>query len=152
MSSHVSEDHASSCAFTFADGRQCRMLHHDKSKYCYDHNRKLLHLYETDQTASEIAVPLEGDFVPATALTRVFRAVAGGRIDPKTASALTRVASALLKSIRPASDEFQSCYLENYWAQLVRRTTIAISPTTTHQPHANVSAKVTDSNTGSPSV
>ena len=113
------------CAFSFSDGRQCRMLRHSKkSQYCVHHERKLHHLRELDQTASAIAEPLENDFVPATALThsltRVFRAVAEGRFDPKTASALSRVASTLLKSINASSHEFQSCYREGYWRQLIR--------------------------------
>jgi hypothetical protein len=66
---------------------------------------------------------LEGDFIPATALTqtltRVFRAVAEGRIGPKSAVALTRVAATLLKSIDASSNEFQSTFCEGYWQQLI---------------------------------
>jgi hypothetical protein len=94
-----------------------------KSRYCFDHERKLRHLREADETASDICEPIAGDFVPATALThsltRVFRAVAEGRLDPKSATALARIASALLKSINASSAEFQACYLDDYWRQLV---------------------------------
>jgi len=120
-----SEDRSSLCAFTFSDGRKCRMLRHSKkSAFCFHHERKLCHLREIDRTASEICEPIAGDFVPATALTqsltRAFRAVAEGRFDPRTANALSRLASTLLKSIGASSHEFQSCYLEGYWRQLVR--------------------------------
>ncbi len=124
MSAHSSKDDPSLCAFTFSDGRQCRMLRSSRtSKYCFHHERKLRHLRESDKTASDIWEPLAGNFVPATALThsltRVFRAVAEGRIDPKSATALARVASTLLKSITASSAEFQECYIEEYWRQLV---------------------------------
>jgi len=125
MSSNNSKDRASLCAFTFSDGRQCRMLRKSKkSRYCFDHERKLRHLREADETAANLCEPFIGDFVPAAALTqsltRVYHAVAEGRLDPKCATALARVASTLLKSIDAASDEFQQCYLDGYWCQLVR--------------------------------
>lgn len=61
--------------------------------------------------------------MPATALTqslsRVFCAVAEGRMDPKQAIALSRIATALLKSITGSTKEFQECYKERYWRQLI---------------------------------
>jgi len=125
MPSNNSKDRASLCNFTFADGRQCRMLRHSKkSRYCYDHERKLRYLREADKTAADLCEPFSGDFVPATALThsltRVYRAAAEGRLDSKSASALARVASALLRSIRESNNEFKSCYRLGYWMQLVR--------------------------------
>ena len=119
-----SDDRASLCAFSYSDGRNCRMLRANaKSQFCVHHERKLRHLREVDYTAAEIAEPLAHDFVPATALThsltRVFRAVAEGRIDAQSAVALARVASTLLKSIEKSSAEFQECYKEQFWRQLI---------------------------------
>jgi len=42
MSKRNSEDRASSCSFTFSDGRQCRMLRHSRdSQFCPHHDRQL---------------------------------------------------------------------------------------------------------------
>jgi hypothetical protein len=124
--SNDSLDRASLCAFTFRDGRQCRMLRPSAdSEYCFDHQRKLRHLHESDQVAAEICAPIAGDFVPSTAvaqsLARVFRAVAEGRIEPQTASALARVGSALLKSLDGATQEFKHCYNDTHWRKQVRK-------------------------------
>jgi hypothetical protein len=57
--------------------------------------------------------PISSGFVSATALThsltRLFHAVAEGRIDPETASSLSRVANTLLTSIHKSNEEFQQC-------------------------------------------
>ena len=143
MSSDNSEDRASLCDFTFADGRRCRMLRHSpESQYCFDHQRKLRHRLETDQVASEICAPIAGEFVPATAvahsLTRVFRAVAAGRINPKTAAALTRVASMLLKSLPPATKEFEACARFGQARKLIRQhyqTIFEPQPSAPREPH-----------------
>jgi len=120
-----SKDRASLCAFTYSDGRHCRSLRHSsKSKYCLPHDRQLRNLKEADAVAADLVEPISGDFVPASALThsltRLFQLLAEGRIDPKSATALASVANTLLKSISKSNDEFQQCYLEHYWRQLVR--------------------------------
>jgi hypothetical protein len=125
MSSNTSEDRPSLCAFTFADGRRCRLPRpFPDSEYCHHHQRKLRHLRQADATAAELVEPISGDFVPATALThsltRLFYALAEGRIDPKNATALARVANTLLKSINKSNEEFQQCYLGRFWRQLIR--------------------------------
>jgi len=125
MSEQNSKDRASLCDFTWSDGRQCRSLRHStKSKYCLPHDRELRNLKEADSIAADLVEPISGDFVPATALThslaRLFQLLAEGRVDPKTATALASVANTLLKSIGKSNEEFQQCYLEGYWRQLVR--------------------------------
>jgi hypothetical protein len=124
MPANASDDRAPVCAFVYSDGRTCRMLPaSSKSQFCFYHERKLRNVREADYTAAEICEPLSHDFVPATALTqsltRAFRAVAEGRIDAKSASALARLASTLLKSIDKSSAEFQECYKDEFWRQLI---------------------------------
>jgi hypothetical protein len=119
-----SNDNSTSCAFTYSDGRQSRLLGSSRrSQFCFCHERKVRHLRETDYTAAEICEPLSKDFVPATALTqsltRAMRAVAEGRLDPKCATALAHVASTLLKSINESTKEFQECYKDGFWHQLI---------------------------------
>jgi len=125
MSSNDSEDRASLCAFAYSDGRHCRMLRSSsKSKYCLHHDRKLRHLKEADDAAADLFDPISGGFVTATALSqsvsRLFAAVAEGRLDPKQANALARVAEILLKAISSSTGEFRRSFKESYWTQLVR--------------------------------
>jgi hypothetical protein len=125
MSTKHSQDHASSCAFAYSDGRHCRMPRRSKgSKYCTVHERKLRILNETDDVAAEIYAPINQSFIPASALSvslaRVFAAVASGRVSAKNATAISRVADTLLKTISASTDEFRRCYREGYWMQVVR--------------------------------
>ena len=111
MSSNDSEDRESLCAFTFADGRRCRMPRpFSNSEYCHHHQRKLRHLREHDDTAHNIALPLIGEVIAPSSLNfavaRLFAAVAEGRIPPKTANTLTNLAKVLLKTIPNAQNEF----------------------------------------------
>jgi hypothetical protein len=124
MSMQSAEDHPSSCAFTYSDGRQCRMLRaNELAKFCPFHERKLRHFDAIDNTAESIILPMVGDFVPASALThsltRVFQAVAEGRLNPKQASALARVGDTLLKSICESKREFEPVCNDDYWSQLI---------------------------------
>ena len=124
MPSNDSDDRAAVCAYVYSDGRTCRMLlASSRSQFCLFHERKLRNLREADYTAAEICEPLSHDFVPATALaqslTRAFRAVAEGRLDPKSATALARLASTLLKSIDKSTAEFHECYKDEFWRQLI---------------------------------
>jgi hypothetical protein len=110
MSSNDSEDRASLCAFTFADGRHCRMPRPNlNSEYCHHHQRKFRNLREQDDTARSIALPLIGEVIAPSSLNfavaRLFAAVAEGRISPKTANTLANLAKILLKTIPNAQHE-----------------------------------------------
>ena len=110
MSSNDSEDRASLCAFTFADGRHCRLPRPSpNSQYCHHHQRKLRNLREHDDTARNIALPLIGEVIAPSSLNfavaRLFAAVAEGRISSKTANTLTNLAKVLLKTIPNAQRE-----------------------------------------------
>lgn len=101
MSLRTAEDRASSCAFRFADGRQCRMTRSSHFQYCFYHAHKL-HRREVDQALLDLAQPLSGS--PALAnslthmLTRVCASLLEGRMAPKEANAITRATRVLLKS------------------------------------------------------
>ncbi|MGB2636165.1 MAG: hypothetical protein WAM58_19710 [Candidatus Acidiferrum sp.] len=123
MSDLLADDRASLCTFTFADGRHCRMLRSRDTDYCLYH----LQIIEGQQApglpVSPISMPVSGEYVPVTALTqslsRLFCAVAEGRMDPKRAIALARVASTLLKCIGGATQEFKEVYVDDFWRQLI---------------------------------
>jgi hypothetical protein len=124
MSEKSSED-TGLCTFSFADGRRCRSLAHTPaSLYCLRHHRKLTHLKQTDDTAQKIIEPLANNFIPVSALTSslvsLYHAVAQGRLSPKQASAMAKIANVLLKSISVSNTEFREVFVEGYWSQLVR--------------------------------
>jgi len=133
MSKQISEDSASSCAFTYSDGRHCRMLRFtNTSNYCIHHARKLRHLNDVEDTASDLVEPIRGSFVSATALTRsltrLFADVAEGRINAKDAVALARVANTLLKTIPLSHAEFHDVYVDGYYSQLVQSSFADLPP------------------------
>ncbi len=133
MAKQFSEDPASSCAFTYSDGRHCRMLRFtNTSNYCIHHARKLRHLNDLEDTAFNLVKPIRGSFVSATALTRsltlLFANVAEGRINAKDAVAMARVANTLLKTIPLSKQEFQHVYKEEYYSQLVCESFVDLPP------------------------
>lgn len=127
MSAKSSKDRASLCAFSYSDGRQCRMLRHSsKSQYCLPHDRKLRHLHEADDTATHVAAPLSQPFISATSLNyslaRLFSAIADGRVPPRTATPLINLSKILLKTVPMANREYLIAFRGfDAWDRLVRQ-------------------------------
>lgn len=139
MSAKSSKDRVSLCAFSFSDGRQCRIPRHKpNSRYCFAHARKHRHLEEADEVAQEILNPLSGSFVSSASMTQslihLYAAVTEGRFPPKQAAALAKVSSVLMKSIDASSHEFRTVFIQTYWSQLVRDSYGDLPPFTRHQP------------------
>jgi hypothetical protein len=126
MPKRTAQNRASSCVFTSSHGRQCTMPRATNSEYCYHHDRKLRYSKEAEQAALEIFEPISGNFIPAHALTeslaRLFARVADGRISPSQATAMSKVADVLLRSVSHSTAEFRSSYREGYFQQLVRES------------------------------
>jgi hypothetical protein len=126
MSEKNSKYRASLCAYTWSDGRRCRSLRHSsESKFCLPHDRKSRHLKETDSTAHMIYDPMNNGAVPASglafSLVRLFASVAEGRIDPKTATALARIAETLRKTIPDSTNEYLLAFKHNGdWSEFIR--------------------------------
>ena len=111
MSKRSSEDRASSCAFTFSDGRQCCSPRSPSSTmYCLPHERRQRRLREADSTALHLAEPLSAPFISDTSLNsslvRLFAAIADGRVPPKTAAQLISLSKILLRTVPRAKTEF----------------------------------------------
>ena len=69
MSAKSSKDRASLYAFSFSDGRQCRIPRHKaNSRYCLAYARKARHLEEADEVAQEIIEPISGSFISSASL------------------------------------------------------------------------------------
>jgi hypothetical protein len=99
------------CAFTFADGRQCRSLRLSGHQHlCYDHAKKEAEAGIAKQAREDLVSLFCGKVLSApdlaAALGRVLSAVAGGYIKPKTAVTLALLGHTLNQSIELAQHEF----------------------------------------------
>src|SRR5260370_1270224 len=104
------KDRSRLCAFTFADGRQCRTPRRSSHQHlCYYHAMKEAEALIAKQAREDLASLFCGkvlcppDF--AAALGRVLSAVARGYIQPKTAVSLAHHVQTLNQSIDLRQDE-----------------------------------------------
>jgi len=105
------KDRSRLCAFTFADGRQCRTPRRTGHQHlCYYHAKKEAEALIAKQAGEDLAslfcgkVLCASDF--AAALGRVLSAVARGYIKPKTAVSLALLGHTLNQSTNIAQDEY----------------------------------------------
>jgi hypothetical protein len=123
--SNPSKDRSSLCSFTFADGRQCRMLRHGNHPYlCAFHARKEAQALAGAQAAEDIAYHLSGSFISAcdlsSALGRLFSAVAQGQIKPKVAATLSYLSQSLVQTIHLSQHEYINAFGTNTWRETIR--------------------------------
>jgi len=135
MSTNSSNDRASLCAFTFADGRQCRMPRRVGHPYlCAFHARKEAQALDGETAGRDIAYHLSGNYLSAcdltSALGRLFSAVAQGQLKPKTASTLAYLGQTLAQTLHLAQGEYINAYGTDFW-----RETIRTSLETVSRPH-----------------
>jgi hypothetical protein len=123
MSTNRSNDRASLCAFTFADGRQCR-TRAAHPYLCAFHARKDAQALAGEEAGKDIAYHFSGSFVSAcdlsTALGRLFSAVAQGQVKPKTASTLAYLGQTLVQILPLAQDEYINAYDTDTWRDTIR--------------------------------
>jgi hypothetical protein len=105
------KDRSRLCAFTFADGRQCRTPRRSGHQHlCHDHAKKEAEALIAKQAGEDLASLFCGkhlctsDFTAA--LGRVLSAVARGHIKPKTAVSLALLGHTLNQSIKIAQNEY----------------------------------------------
>ncbi len=108
------KDRSRLCAFTFADGRQCRTPRRSGRRHlCCYHAKKEAEALIAKQAGEDLAslscgkYPCASDFTAA--LGRVLSAVARGYIKPKTAVSLALLGHTLNQSIKIAQDEIRQC-------------------------------------------
>jgi hypothetical protein len=92
------------CAFTFSDGRCCNNLRHPTHPHlCYPHARKEAAQLAEKQAGISLCHEIKRNYVTASDLTwtvsRVFEAVATGRLKPKTARTLAYLAQIMAQTI-----------------------------------------------------
>jgi hypothetical protein len=91
------------CAFIFADGRRCRMSKRpDHPSFCPTHAKKFDRLTEEEKLRAEF-VSLSGGLNTVIdinhVLSKIFNAMAQGRISHRTANTLAYLAQLLLQSM-----------------------------------------------------
>jgi hypothetical protein len=125
MSTNRSNDRASLCSFTFADGRHCRTPRQTGHSYlCAFHARKEAQALAGQEAGKDIAYHLSGSYVSAcdlsSALGRLFAAVAQGQVKPKTASTLAYLGQTLVQTLHLAQHEYINAYGANSWRETIR--------------------------------
>jgi len=112
------------CAFTFADGRQCRTPRRSgHSHLCAFHAQKEAQSQAAKQAGEDISSFFFGNYLSAcdlsAALGRVFSAVAQGHLKPKAATALAYLGQTLNQSVKLAGDEYANVFGGNVWRRRV---------------------------------
>ena len=124
MSNH-STDRSSLCAFTFVDGRHCRIPRQSgHPSLCAFHARKEAQSLAGQKAGEDIAYHLSGSYVSAcdlsSALGRLFSAAAQGQVKPRTASTLAYLGQTLAQILPIAQDEYINAYGTNTWRETIR--------------------------------
>jgi hypothetical protein len=124
MSTNRSNDRASLCSFTFADGRHCRTPRAAHPYLCAFHARKDAQALAGEKAGKDIAYHLSGSYVSAcdlsSALGRLFSAVAQGQLKPKTASTLAYLGQTLVQALPIAQSEYINAFGTNHWRETIR--------------------------------
>jgi len=134
MSTNRSNDRASLCSFTFADGRHCRTPRAAHPYLCAFHARKDAQALAGEKAGKDIAYHLSGVYVSAcdlsSALGRLFSAVAQGQLKPKTASTLAYLGQTLVQTLPLAQHEYINAFGTDSWRDTcpTRRLCACVSP------------------------
>ena len=131
------KDRSGLCAFSFADGRQCRTPRRSGHPHlCYFHAQKEAESLAAKQAGEDISSFFSKHYVSgcnlSAALARVFRAVARGEIKPKTAATLAYVGQTLIQAIPIAEHEYSASFSDNSWRSAVRSS--VAPPAVTQRP------------------
>jgi hypothetical protein len=140
MSTNRSNDRASLCSFTFADGRHCRTPRQTgHSHLCSFHARKEAQALAGQEAGKDIAYHLSGSYVSAcdlsSALGRLFSAVAQGQVKPKTASTLAYLGQTLVQTLHLAQVEYIKAFGPNAWRETIRTSHEQSADHTSPDPH-----------------
>src|SRR6266851_501193 len=112
------------CAFTFADGRQCRTPRRSGHLHlCYFHAQKEAESLAAKQAGKDISTFFFANFLTAcdlsAAMARLFTAVAQGQIKPKVASTLAYLSQTMVQSIPMARQEYCEAFSFDSWRRTI---------------------------------
>ena len=114
----------SECTYTFSDGRQCRIPRRNGHYLCVFHARKEAQLLNAEQAGQEIAAYLTGSYISAcdlaSAMARLFSAVAQGHLKPKTAATLAYLGQTIVQALHLAQHEYTNAFGTDAWHRTVR--------------------------------
>ncbi len=134
------KDRSRLCAFTFADGRQCRTPRCSGHLHlCYFHAQKEAESLVAQQVGKDISRFLPVKLLTAcdlgVAMSRLFCAVAQGQVKPKVAATLAYLAQTMLQSIPIAQDEYIHSFDTNAWRREIRSSFNVPAPQPRQAPH-----------------
>src|SRR5438309_4188450 len=140
MSTIRAKDRSRLCAFTFADGRQCRTPRCSGHLHlCYFHAQKEAESLAAQQVGEDISRFLPVKLLTAcdlgVAMSRLFCAVAQGQVKPKVAGTLAYLAQTMLQSIPIAQDEYIHSFDTNAWRREIRSSFNVPPPQPAPAPH-----------------
>src|SRR5258708_21209677 len=115
MSTIHPKDRSRLCAFTFADGRQCRTPRRSGHPHlCYFHAQKEAEALAAKQAGEDISSFLSTNLLSAcdlsAAMARLFSAVARGDVKPKVSSPLAYLSQTMIQSIPIPQSEFGAAF------------------------------------------
>ena len=118
------KDRSRLCAFTFADGRQCRTPRRSGHQHlCYFHAQKEAESLAAKQAGEDISSFLSTNLLSAcdlsAAMARLFSAVARGDVKPKVASTLAYLSQTMMQSIPFAQHEFCEAFSSDSWRKAI---------------------------------
>jgi hypothetical protein len=119
------KDRSGLCAFTFADGRQCRTPRRSGHPHlCYFHAQKEAQAQAARQVGEDISRFLPAKLLTACdlsgAMARVFCAIARGDVKPKVASTLAYLSQSMVQSIPIARHEYCEAFGSDAWRREIR--------------------------------
>lgn len=150
MSTKRPKDRSGLCAFTFADGRQCRTPRRSGHLHlCAFHAQREAQSQAAKQAGEDISSFFFGNYLSAcdlsAALGRVFSAVAQGHLKPKAATALAYLGQTLNQSVQLAQDEYANVFGDDVWRRRVAACLVlpppAPAPKPRSQPPLNAATK-----------
>src|SRR5216684_7708215 len=121
------------CAFTIADGRQCRTPRCSGHLHlCYFHAQKEGESLAAKQAGKDISTFFFANLLTAcdlsAAMARLFTAVAQGQIKPKVAGTLAYLSQTMLQSIPIAQHEYCEAFGTEPWRRAVRSSFTPSAP------------------------
>ena len=127
MSSINSQDRASLCRFTFADGRRCRMPRFSgHPDFCHYHGERDARDRAAAQLGHDLAFLFSRDYISAADLTagmsRLLVAIARGYVKPRAARTMAFLFQTLVYAHKSVQHEYINAYNCDAWLRALRHS------------------------------
>jgi hypothetical protein len=132
MSIDLTVDRPRLCAFTFDDGRRCRIPRRSDHTLCHFHARKEAETRARQSAANKITYDISGECVTfrdvSAAIAHTISAVAHGHIKPKAAATIAYLCQSLVQSAVHAENEHIQAFGLQDWREEVAHSFNTASP------------------------